>query len=238
METGLIYKITSKTTNLSYIGKTLERCFERRMYQHANDDSNTYFAKIKKEYGWNDFEVEILESGIPEDEMSDREIYWIGYYNTFNEGYNCTIGGNGGNTYAKKTEEEMSLIKQKISKANSGSNNGNKGQYVGELNGMYGKHHTEEAKQAMRDKLKGVKKPEGHGAKVSEAFKGKPKNYINYGKTLYIKKGGVVEPMKAYEIVNRFNIENYIELKRIVDNKILIDGYEISESVETTENIL
>lgn len=238
MKNGLIYKITNKTSKKSYIGKSMEYRFEYRIEQHKNDNSDTHFARAKRKYGWDDFIIEIIEENIPKHKMSDREKYWISYFDTFNNGYNSTVGGEGGNTYAKKTKDEMKIIKEKISKANKGSNNGNKGQYVGEKNGMYGKKHSSESKAKLSKALLGVKKPQGHGSNVSKALKGKPKHYINYSKFIYIKKDNIIEKMKANEVKNKFNIKDYVELKKIIDNKIKIDGYEIIESVETTENIL
>lgn len=59
--------------------------------------------------------------------MNNKEIYYINKYNSTNKtiGYNLTNGGDGGNTYRYKTELELNIIKNKISKANSGLNNGN-----------------------------------------------------------------------------------------------------------------
>lgn len=140
MKLGLIYKYTSKTTNKSYIGKSMKYRFELRQQHHKKDiNSPTKFSRAKKKYGYDDFILEIIEDNIPKNLMSEREKYWIKYYDTFNNGYNSTIGGEGGNTYANKTPEEMEAIKRKISKANSGSNNGNKGQFVGPRNVWYGK---------------------------------------------------------------------------------------------------
>ena len=58
--------------------------------------------------------------------LYQKEIYWIDYYNSTNKniGYNLTPGGDGGNTYLCKSDKEMELIKNKISKANKGINNG------------------------------------------------------------------------------------------------------------------
>ena len=180
-----------------------------------------------------------MKKNINYDDIDEREIYWIKYYDSFNNGYNSTIGGKGGNTYAKKTEEEMKIIGQKISKAISGSKNGNKGQYVGKLNSMYGKHHTEETKRTISKKLKGRKLTEEDKLKKSLAQKGVPKKYTNPNKRLYlIDNKGSYEKLIAREIKELLNLENFIELKNIIDNNIEVNGYKVVESVETIESRL
>jgi hypothetical protein len=81
-------------------------------------------------------------------------------------------GNSGHNSFENKTEEELNLIKKKISEANKGKNFtkehrrnlsvANKGKQVGEKNPMYGvhrigknhpmwgKHHNEETKEKLR----------------------------------------------------------------------------------------
>lgn len=143
MKLGLIYKYTSKTTKKSYIGKTLSSNFEKRHQKHKYEkDENTHFGRAKLKYGYDDFVLIIIENNIFEENLSEREIYWIDYYDTFNNGYNSTKGGEGGNTYAKRTKEQMDETKKKISEANRGSNNGiAKNPYLvrGKNNPMYGR---------------------------------------------------------------------------------------------------
>ena len=121
---GLIYKYTSKTTGKCYIGQVLEHRLEIRQNRHKNDKLDIHFYRARDKYGYEDFNFEIVEKDIDPNNLDLREIYWISHYNSFNNGYNSTIGGGGGNTYAKRTEEQMLETKAKISEANSGSNNG------------------------------------------------------------------------------------------------------------------
>ena len=241
MKTGLIYKLTSKTSRKCYIGQCKTSNLSERMESHKYETSKTdiHFGRALRKYGWEDFNLTILEENINYDDIDEREIYWIKYYDSFNNGYNSTIGGKGGNTYAKKTEEEMKIIGQKISKAISGSKNGNKGQYVGKLNSMYGKHHTEETKRTISKKLKGRKLTEEDKLKKSLAQKGVPKKYTNPNKRLYlIDNKGSYEKLIAREIKELLNLENFIELKNIIDNNIEVNGYKVVESVETIESRL
>ena len=94
--TGIIYKITNTINGKVYIGKTLET-MEKRWKEHQKDsmrftDRPLYRAMNK--YGIKNFIIEVVEE--PEIEMlSQRECYWIEYYNSYHFGYNATLGGDG-----------------------------------------------------------------------------------------------------------------------------------------------
>ena len=97
-----IYKITNKINNKSYIGKS--KHIELRWRQHTtesfnpnSDAYNTLFYRAIRKYGLDAFEFTIIEE-CKENELNEREKYWIQYYNTFilnpnSCGYNMTIGG-------------------------------------------------------------------------------------------------------------------------------------------------
>lgn len=121
---GLIYKYTSKTTGKCYIGQVLEYRLEKRQYRHKYDKRDIHFYRARDKYGYEDFIFEIVEKDIEQEKLNEREIYWISFYNSFNKGYNSTIGGDGGDTYTKRSEEQMVETKAKISKANKGCLNG------------------------------------------------------------------------------------------------------------------
>lgn len=90
---GIIYKITNKVNGKSYIGQTrytLE--FRWRQHQHKKDD--TYFHNAIHKYGVDNFSIEILEECDIAD-LNNREIFYIAKYDSFKNGYNLTIGGDG-----------------------------------------------------------------------------------------------------------------------------------------------
>ena len=93
---GLIYKLTSPS-NKSYIGKTAQS-FSERMRGHKKKNSGcTALKNAINKYGWDQMKREIVEENIPEDQLNDREKYWIKTYNTMTpHGYNLTDGGDGG----------------------------------------------------------------------------------------------------------------------------------------------
>ena len=49
-----------------------------------------------REYGLENFSFDVIEECL-EDELNEREIYWIKYYDTYYNGYNRTLGGTGRN---------------------------------------------------------------------------------------------------------------------------------------------
>lgn len=90
---GIIYKITNKVNGKSYIGQT-RYTLEFRWKQHLHKKDNVYFHNAIHKYGKDNFQLEILEECDVE-LLDSREMYYINKYNTFKEGYNLTIGGDG-----------------------------------------------------------------------------------------------------------------------------------------------
>ena len=95
---GYIYKITNKINGHSYVGKT-EHTIEERWKGHLKNikrysDKLPLYKALNK-YGVENFFIEQIEK-CDNQIIDDREIYWIAYYNTYHQGYNCTGGGEGG----------------------------------------------------------------------------------------------------------------------------------------------
>lgn len=90
---GIIYKITNKVNGKSYIGQT-RYTIEFRWKQHQHKKDNTYFHNAIHKYGVDNFSIEILEECDIE-ELNQKEIFYIAKYDTFKNGYNLTIGGDG-----------------------------------------------------------------------------------------------------------------------------------------------
>ena len=96
---GFIYKITNTINSKSYIGQTIQNVKER-FYQHcatkcSKSVSNMAIHRSIKKYGKSNFTVEVIEE-IDSANLNDRERYWIKYYNSYNNGYNSTKGGQDG----------------------------------------------------------------------------------------------------------------------------------------------
>lgn len=102
---GYIYKITCKTTQKIYIGKS-ESTVEERWKGHcraafleSHGDYNFPFHRAIRKYGINDFIVETIDECNNSEKLKEKEIYWISYYNSYEEGYNATRGGDGNCKY-------------------------------------------------------------------------------------------------------------------------------------------
>ena len=94
-----IYKATSATTGKVYIGQTTQT-LQERISQHNSHayghQYNYHFHNAIRKYGAKDFTYEIIEDGIKSAEtLNEREKYWISYYNSYYDGYNSTMGGDG-----------------------------------------------------------------------------------------------------------------------------------------------
>ena len=126
MAYGVIYKITNTLNGKLYVGKTTTP-LNQRMASHRCAD--TVIGKAIRKHGWENFNVEVLEECETPEQLNEREIFWIAYFNCkFPNGYNLTDGGEGGGSKIYTPERNA-----KISAANSGENHH-----------MFGKHHTAE----------------------------------------------------------------------------------------------
>lgn len=123
-----IYRIINSQNNKVYIGQTI-RPVEQRFKHHINDAMNnildTHFARAIRQYGPTNFSYLVIDTASTQDELNQKEQYWIKYYNSVKDGYNETdaIEKCGGNTYQSKTEKEMEVIKEKIRITKIGAKN-------------------------------------------------------------------------------------------------------------------
>lgn len=106
-----IYKITNKVNNLCYIGCTIKP-IENRFKEHVSrcKKTKTKFCDALNKYGKNNFFIEEIDSCDDTDTMYQLEQNYIEKYNTFNEGYNLTLGGEGciGYKHDDETKEKIS----------------------------------------------------------------------------------------------------------------------------------
>ena len=80
--------------------------------------------------------------------------------------YNIAEGGKSGNSYAGKSQEEMDIIKTKISESR-------KGMLSGKENPMYGKTHTNEVRKKLSELIIGENNPMyGKSGTKSPVYKG------------------------------------------------------------------
>jgi group I intron endonuclease len=95
----IIYKTTNLINGKIYIGKDM----------HNNQNylgSGKILKQAIQKYGKENFKKEIVEECQDEKLWLEREIYWIGYFNSTKIGYNIALGGNGGDTISNNPNKD------------------------------------------------------------------------------------------------------------------------------------
>ena len=92
---GIIYVIKNDINNKPYVGKTVTTLANR--WLHHKDDYQKYdwhLYRAMRKYGIEHFWIEQIEE-CDDSIIDEREIYWINQLDSYNNGYNMTIGGEG-----------------------------------------------------------------------------------------------------------------------------------------------
>lgn len=178
---GLIYLAKNKTNGHMYIGKTshsLEIRKQGHLYDATVRGRNTIFCNAIRKYGIDGFDWFVLEDNILEEELNNKEKYYIAKYNTYldKQHYNMTEGGDGfspneeirnkiseANTGKKRTEEQ----KKAISERGKGRKNSDETKVKMSISAK--KSWTEERKKFMSETQKGKQKTEEHKKHLSES---------------------------------------------------------------------
>ena len=114
-----IYKITNKINGHCYIGQSVD--IKARFRQHLfsakhinNKDHSSPIHLALSKYGKDEFDWEILEECTKE-ELDEKEIYWISFYNsTKNGNYNILSGGQDRYSFEGKAVELYDLNGQYV----------------------------------------------------------------------------------------------------------------------------
>lgn len=108
-----VYKITNKINNKCYIG--ISTNIEHRWEQHKNPynwdrESSKLLYKAFQKYGLENFNFDIIEQ-CEISQLSQKEEFYISFYNSYKNGYNMTAGGetNQGESHPKHklTKEDI-----------------------------------------------------------------------------------------------------------------------------------
>jgi group I intron endonuclease len=186
-----VYETLNTRTGKSYIGmRQTSKPIDKDFYL----GSGILFNKVLKKYGVKNFKKIILYIGDSRKDISDKEIFWIKTKNTIRPyGYNLSSGGEGGNlgsivnkkiSIASKkriqrggyfSEETKNKLRDRrkglefnenwktnISKKRIGTSMSEETKTKislsssGENNGMYGKKHSDSAKEKIRKSKLGI----------------------------------------------------------------------------------
>ena len=148
-----VYQHVNKINQKVYIGITKQDVEKRWGNSGINYKSSPYFYAAIQKYGWNNFEHNVLFTGLTREEACLKEQELIKQFNSINRefGYNSTSGGE---SFVMNEE-----TKQKISKALMNNKNG------------LGHACSEEKKQKISQAQKGRQFTDEHKQKLSEAAK-------------------------------------------------------------------
>jgi group I intron endonuclease len=107
---GVIYCYHCIPTGKKYIGQTIHEEHRKRQHEHdcKRGVDNKFYRAVRK-YGWELFIYGIIEE-YGADVLAEQEVYYIDCYNTYNNGYNSTLGGEGVGGFApsEETRKKMS----------------------------------------------------------------------------------------------------------------------------------
>lgn len=116
LKKGVIYKLTSPNGKV-YIGQTINVNQRKKKYKYKKFNGQIKLWLDCEKYHWNPIDyfeiIEECECGKNKSIINEREIYWIYFYDSFNNGLNCNNGGNG-NLGKKVSDETKKKISQKI----------------------------------------------------------------------------------------------------------------------------
>lgn len=137
---GIIYKITNTQNGMVYIGQTTHTLRKRWRLHCSPSSTCSLIHKAITEYGKESFTIEQIDNADSREELNRKEIAWIKKENSITpNGYNIDKGG-----YSIEYSEDS---KKKMSE--------NHADVKGENNPMYGKHHSEETRKLIAERLAG-----------------------------------------------------------------------------------
>ena len=115
MKFGKIYLITNDVNSKVYVGQTIQSLNKRFnghcCYSKSDRSSNMFIKRAIHKYGRDKFHIILLEE-CPINLLNEREKYWISFYNSYNEGYNLTEGGQDSNYFSlHRLEESIDINK-------------------------------------------------------------------------------------------------------------------------------
>lgn len=161
---GVIYRYKSPSGKY-YIGQTIDEDNRRKNFLNIKKRYGGYkIDRARKKYGPENFEYSVLMKvtgdNIEEVKqyLNTLEIGFIKMYDSYNCGYNSTLGGDSLLGYEMTEEHRLKLVKSHLGKHQSEESKEKR------RLSMIGRKHkmSEEGKRVLRDRMKGNKLTLGH----------------------------------------------------------------------------
>lgn len=155
---GVVYHLINKINGNGYIGQAVD--FKDRMnkYKGLRCKQQPKLYNAIKKYGWNNFDVHILEVARDKEDLNILECFYMDKFQTIEFGYNLKEGGSHGK-YSDESKSRMKASHPDMS---------------GENNPMYGKFGENNPNWGRKDSLEGI-------ANKKKAAKS-GKDNVNWGK--------------------------------------------------------
>lgn len=128
-----IYQILNLVDGKRYIGQAQN--IQSRIYEHQRKRNKGYLYRAIEKYGWDNFDVSVIEKVDDISELDEKEQFWLDLFQSYlpSNGYNiCKIAGT------TRGRQHTEATKQKIKETIPDKHGAN--------NPFYGKAHTAETR--------------------------------------------------------------------------------------------
>lgn len=168
----IIYKVTHTLDGKVYIGQTIKP-LKKRWSEHGYKKKNTYFSNCLRKYGKENFSIEQIDQASSLEELNEKEVYWINFFDSTNKekGYNIEHGGNshkksqetiekqrrsmiGKNKYKRTEEARLNMSLAQMGKKRAPFSEEHKDKIRQKA---LGRKHTSQAKEKIREAKTGRK---------------------------------------------------------------------------------
>lgn len=158
---GYIYLITNTINGYNYVGQTTQTLNER-LKEHIkssnNPKDNNYFHNSIHKYGKENFIINLIKE-VDDSLLNEEEIKEIEYRKSIGQAQYNIAGGGYNSPFKYKSEEERHQIAMKTVNTKNSKSDKEKEEFKikfsklmsGEGNGMYGKHHSDETKNKLKE---------------------------------------------------------------------------------------